>query len=1101
MKTLPKCLIIFQFIFLVSIRLLAQDTTPQYTLIPSGDLIKQGVELYDSSKYLEAAAVFSQVNRNDTAYADALYELALTREALKQYDSSLRLAYEGLTLPGEKSNHYILIGNIYDKQGKTDSALKIYERAIAIYPYNYLIYFNKGVTYLKNDKFLEAEKAFIASSTLNPYHITSLYNLGLTNESMGRITEALLCYYMCGIENPNYMRNLEELEDYLNSKSGIESKPEDYPCKPGEKCRNFDEIATYIKSNIVLNSKYKTKVDINNIVIKQGQLLLENIKYDKSVKSYYMQFPARFFATMAAEEYTETLLYHLFSGVDKESIQKKVSKEEKSIKKMTTRAVELINEIRSTHAIDPETVKSPVVYEYNGNNMNFFGAYTDNTRKVKTGEWVSVLKNGAIEAKLNFVDNKRQGAVTIYNNECNIVKTLKFVDDIDDGPVANYHDNGTKNQEYTTYSGKAGGKYAEYYSGGQLYQEGQLANEVFEGIFKGFYPNGAVRFTKNYINGKENGNSKLYYLNGKLQYDINYLDDALDGDYVEYFENGNIQNKGKYLHGKMVGKWEIYFSNGKLSGNVNYDDKGKLAGKTMNYRTSGSLDNMFVMDDNGKGNGQRLFFDKDTTLIAKYFLKGMELEKYEYYDKKGKVLSTAEQSKGSIALNSVYYDNTPRSEGMEKFGEADGLWKYYNALGYLTSQKHFAKGQTDGDERFFHPDGSLKSLIHHKDDMLDGYYVSFQTNGKFNYLGWYKNDKKEGEWRTYYPDGSIRVKSWFLNNQLDGYQEFYLPNGKKNYEEIYNEGLLAGINSYDTSGVLYESCKLTNGNGKLITHYPGGKVKNEMAYLNGSIYDTLVQYFVNGKVRIRSLYIGGKIQGPYREYYPSGKILRENQDVLGKAEGKIISWEEDGLKSYEADYLDDNCNGTARWYNDDGLETTAVFEDDDRDGPSTYYARDGSLICVLNYVEDAVKSVSYQLPGGKLSEPIPVTKGECTVKTYFQNAKISAEISFLNGYRNGNRVFYYPSGKVLEKATYVNSEIHGILVNFYENGSKSEEAEYYYGDMHGAKKVWYKGGILKSDEHYFFGLLNGECKYYDRTGKLKTLRSYYYGKLLKEVIN
>ena len=163
-----KPLFIAKFLFVallaISTQLFAQDVEPKIELIPSGSLIKRGIALFDSARYDEAALVFRQVSRNDTAYGDAIYELAYTLETQEKYDSALLLVREGMLLPGEKSNYYILMGNLFSKKGMPDSAVKVYDKGLKLFPYNYLLHFNRGIALMKQKNYPEAEKAFIASS-------------------------------------------------------------------------------------------------------------------------------------------------------------------------------------------------------------------------------------------------------------------------------------------------------------------------------------------------------------------------------------------------------------------------------------------------------------------------------------------------------------------------------------------------------------------------------------------------------------------------------------------------------------------------------------------------------------------------------------------------------------------------------------------------------------------------------------------------------------------------------------------------------------------------------------------------------------------------
>src|ERR1700761_2907846 len=110
--------------------------------IASGDLISQGSELYDSSKYRKAIEVFSGVDRNDTNYIRALYNISMCYYADTQYDATISYckkalaaskALNGSSLEPDILNEY---GNALDAGGHPDEALRLFDSALSRYPAN-----------------------------------------------------------------------------------------------------------------------------------------------------------------------------------------------------------------------------------------------------------------------------------------------------------------------------------------------------------------------------------------------------------------------------------------------------------------------------------------------------------------------------------------------------------------------------------------------------------------------------------------------------------------------------------------------------------------------------------------------------------------------------------------------------------------------------------------------------------------------------------------------------------------------------------------------------------------------------------------------------
>src|SRR5262249_35809447 len=70
---------------LCSFLLPAQENNP---LINSGEIIKEAVKLHDEGKYKEAISLYKKINRSDTNYVFAMYELALSYSADSQYNAA-----------------------------------------------------------------------------------------------------------------------------------------------------------------------------------------------------------------------------------------------------------------------------------------------------------------------------------------------------------------------------------------------------------------------------------------------------------------------------------------------------------------------------------------------------------------------------------------------------------------------------------------------------------------------------------------------------------------------------------------------------------------------------------------------------------------------------------------------------------------------------------------------------------------------------------------------------------------------------------------------------------------------------------------------------
>jgi tetratricopeptide (TPR) repeat protein len=71
-----------------------------------------------------------------------------------------------------------------------DEAIKLYDRALSISPNDVDILVNKGIAFLKLERYPEANQVFDQALNINPDHAGCLYNKGLALEEQGNAAEA-----------------------------------------------------------------------------------------------------------------------------------------------------------------------------------------------------------------------------------------------------------------------------------------------------------------------------------------------------------------------------------------------------------------------------------------------------------------------------------------------------------------------------------------------------------------------------------------------------------------------------------------------------------------------------------------------------------------------------------------------------------------------------------------------------------------------------------------------------------------------------------------------------------------------------------------------
>ncbi len=186
------------------------------------ELIVEGFQYYKVGKYNLAISKYEEAIQADPEFSGAYYELAVTYYAMKEYDKAISYAKKVIKMKkGSESLSYVLIGNIYDIQGKYSKAIKTYNSGIKSYPNDHMLFFNLGVTYYNHKDYKNAQENFIESIKINPKHASSHGYLGMSLDAQNQKFKAILPITYALMLEPNSKRSvtwLKWLKKELNYK-------------------------------------------------------------------------------------------------------------------------------------------------------------------------------------------------------------------------------------------------------------------------------------------------------------------------------------------------------------------------------------------------------------------------------------------------------------------------------------------------------------------------------------------------------------------------------------------------------------------------------------------------------------------------------------------------------------------------------------------------------------------------------------------------------------------------------------------------------------------------------------------------------------------
>jgi len=83
--------------------------------------------------------------------------------------------------------------------------------------------------------------------------------------------------------------------------------------------------------------------------------------------------------------------------------------------------------------------------------------------------------------------------------------------------------------------------------------------------------------------------------------------------------------------------------------------------------------------------------------------------------------------------------------------------------------------------------------------------------------------------------------------------------------------------------------------------------------------------------------------------------------------------------------------------------------------------------------------------------------------TYYLNKKITEEVAYKNGLKEGKNNYYSPDGVLLKKLIYKNDELHGPAFYYDALGDVTLEGNYKNGRKHGVWKYYKDGKLIKEE--------------------------------------
>jgi antitoxin component YwqK of YwqJK toxin-antitoxin module len=1094
---MKRCSMLLAACLFTATFLLAQKPAP----INSGEVMEKALKLHNEEKYKEAIQLYKQVPRNDTNYTYSLYETAFSQSADNDLDGAIKTCRLGLQQRNDsyEADFRLLLASCVDDKGMSEEALKIYDSALLKYPNLQGLLLNKGLTMMRLKRISEAEAIFKDLLLRNPFYASAHYRLGQCALQKGELIQAVMCFYTYLLNNPGGTQSGSIIKILDNLSKGTDDVMEVVNKRQAGPSGNLALVEQIVLSKIALDKGYKILTDLDDPIIRQLQVIMEKLEYDKDDPDFYMQYYVPLLKDLFNKGLFEPAIFEAFSNLKLETIQRYLKKNPKEIDKAVSVVSEYQIMIRSTREPDyTKRLTTDPIYQYDNGILYGKGKMKGD---VLTGRAEFYYKNGNIKSFGDFTDNgKKQGKWTYYYDNGQPSGFDYWEKGEQTGEDLTYNKHGVLITKAYYKNGKLNGEKTSYFSPGHVLSSIVYKDDKEEGKYLTFYTNGRRKIEAITSNGEFNGAYKGYYENGKIKIVTSYLNEKQEGSYKSYYENGQLEFEGMYKNDLLEGEAKTYHPNSKLMRTATYV-KGEIEGDEIEYSDESILLQK-VPHKKSKVEGLASYYDSEGKLYCTFLYDNNKLKVAKYFDKSGKEISTSVRQNKLISLvnyneqrfksfTAVYNDDAEK-QGDEIF--------YYNS-GQIKESNTYVKGILEGVSTGYYPNGKKQYEANYAEGKKNGYTRNYFLNGQLSSEGWYSDDELNGDWVEYNEKGNITSITTYLNNDIYGIKQGFLANGKLDDEEVYENGWLTAIYQYDTLGNRIHTMELKNGSGPYTGIYYNGKKKYEGVYKNGKPDGLFTINHFDGSVQIKKTYDMGLLTGSYTEYYYGGQLSVEGNYELGDKKGTWKSYSLDGKLSREERYTDGKLSGLTTYYFPDGKpEREIMYKDGLRNGLYKRYAADGSLVIAMQYKDDVAYAFTYQDKNKQLLPYQPIGGDKAKVKSYFSNGTVSAEMEYLDGELVGSYRIYYPDGKVYyEEENLENGLTHGRLAEYYPAGKKKYGYTYYYNNLEGPYKDFFEDGTVKEEGTGYNGSLNGSQKIYNASGKLIETRIYYFGTLLNVI--
>jgi serine/threonine protein kinase/antitoxin component YwqK of YwqJK toxin-antitoxin module len=433
-----------------------------------------------------------------------------------------------------------------------------------------------------------------------------------------------------------------------------------------------------------------------------------------------------------------------------------------------------------------------------------------------------------------------------------------------------------------------------------------------------------------------------------------------------------------------------YFESGIKHFESEYDDRGVMTKQTK-WLPSGRLVSIVHYLNSYRHGLCTRYSDETGALISKEEYLNDQRHGFceTYYETPGAetIKSRANFAQGQIeGRYEEFYRNGVLSEtGFVENRKHDRERKRYYETGVIRQILRYSGGELHGDTEEFYPSGRIQRLLPMKNGKMHGIERTFNENGQLQHQSAYVDGvwQKDSKVFESTEDSNAPLELYHANGQLlsrharregirHGPFEIFHASGIRRETGQYEEDKLSGPNSfYDSQGMLL----LTN-------CYKSGVLDGpSTSYLRTGTEESAISNIRN--------YSSGVLEAT-RDYSTDGRLTKSvefREDGSGVeriyAEDESLQRETEVRANYSrSDYV---CDGYDRAYGPNGLLWEAFYRLGQEEGTHRFYAANGVLTEIHEYVLGRLKAKSYCNESGLVFRRL----------TFFDDGAIASDVNEL----------------------------------------------------------------------------------------------------------